>query len=65
MTKKEIIEALAPLSDSDEVIVNIHASEILLRNIFNVKVMQRTRESYWGVLEVYKSYKKDRDVRYE
>lgn len=56
---------MAPLSDSDEVIVNIHASEILLRNIFNVKVMQRTRESYWGVLEVYKSYKKDRDVRYE
>lgn len=61
MTKKELLEALQDLPDNAEIVVIIHASEPLRREIARVRTTPERNPT--GVIEVFKKLRDQKEIK--
>ena len=61
MTKKEFIDAFSDLPDNAEIVVLIHASEPLRREIARVRATKGNNPT--GVIEVFKKLRDQKEIK--
>lgn len=61
MTKKEFVDAFSDLPDNAEIVVLIHASEPLRREVARVRATKGNNPT--GVIEVFKKLRDQKEIK--